>query len=235
MAEPVRIGSLFAGVGGLELGLEWAGLGPVVWQAESDPFCRQILRRHWPDAKLYEDVHDVDENAPRVELICGGFPCTDISSAGRKTGIGGEQSGLWSEMARVLGCLRPRYAVVENVPDLAFRGLDVVLGDLAALGYDARWTTLSACTVGAPHTRERLFVLAHADDEGEPAFPVDAQVGGVSSLAAMGRHWRDTEPSTLRVADGASREMDRLRALGNAVVPQCAEVIGRAIREVVDG
>src|SRR3972149_3901009 len=136
----MRIGSLFSGVGGLDLGLEWAGLGPVLWQCEIDPWCRSILASHWPEAKRYEDVRElVTDNVADVDIICGGFPCTDISNAGRRVGIDGEHSGLWSEMARIIRLVRPRFVVVENVAALLARGLERVLGDLAAGGDDAEW------------------------------------------------------------------------------------------------
>jgi DNA (cytosine-5)-methyltransferase 1 len=159
----LTIGSLFSGVGGLELGLEWAGLGPVLWQAESDPFCRSVLARHWPDATRYSDVRSIDASTPRVDVLCGGFPCQDISDAGKRAGIDGERSGLWSEFARVIGLLRPRFVVVENVSALLGRGMGRVLGDLSELGYDAEWSTLRASDVGASHRRERVFVVAYPD------------------------------------------------------------------------
>jgi DNA (cytosine-5)-methyltransferase 1 len=156
------IGSLFSGIGGLELGLEWAGLGRVTWQVEKDEYCRQILAKHWPDAVRHEDVRTVGaHNLSRVDVLCGGFPCQDISIAGKGAGLAGARSGLWSEYARIVGELRPGIVLVENVAALVVRGLDRVLCDLAALGYDALWFTLRASDVGAPHLRERLFIVAY--------------------------------------------------------------------------
>src|SRR5512146_2306862 len=115
----LTIGSLFSGIGGLELGLERAGLGPVVWQVEKDAYCRAVLAKHWPDATRYEDVKDVGRgNLHNVDLICGGFPCQDVSCAGKRAGISGERSGLWTEFARITGELRPRYVIVENTAGL---------------------------------------------------------------------------------------------------------------------
>src|SRR3990167_7965029 len=115
----LTIGSVFSGIGGLELGIERAGLGPVLWQVEIDPFCRAVLSHHWPTAKRYEDVKTfTDDMVAPVDLICGGFPCTDISNAGKRAGIDGEHSGLWSEYARIVGLVRPRFVVVENVAAL---------------------------------------------------------------------------------------------------------------------
>ena len=159
----MRIGSLFSGIGGLELGLEWAGIGHTVWQVERDPFARSILARHWPDAD--RSVQDVtiagSANLASVDVICGGFPCQDISTAGKGAGLAGERSGLWFEYLRIVRELRPRFVVVENVAALLSRGLDTVLGGLAEAGYDAEWFCLRASDVGAPHRRERLFVVAH--------------------------------------------------------------------------
>lgn len=156
------IGSLFSGIGGLELGLEWAGFGDTIWQVERDPFCRAILARHWPSAKRWTDVRTVTglHLAP-VDLICGGFPCQDISNAGKREGINGKRSGLWAQFARIIGEVRPFCVVVENVSALRLRGLDVVLSDLETLNYDPLDVIeLAASDVGAPHRRKRLFILA---------------------------------------------------------------------------
>lgn len=275
----MRIGSLFSGIGGLELGLERAGVGNTVWQVEKEPFCRQVLARHWPDAIRYEDVTEVDWNTVEpVEVICGGFPCQDISLAGKGAGLDGERSGLWREYVRAVRVLRPRYVVVENVAALFVRGFDRVLGDLASLGFDAEWSIVSAASVGAPHLRRRVFVLAYADrgrlevgpqldgqaeqdpadghprgrhahglcDEmadadraiGPTAGSASEAVQGPAPLQRPGRrgclsreHWA-VEPDVGRVADGVPSRVDRLKGLGNAVVPQVAEAIGRAIMAV---
>lgn len=168
----MKIGSLFAGIGGLELGLEWAGVGHTVWQVEQNAYAQQVLAKHWPNARRYDDVRTVGaHNLEPVDVLCGGFPCQDISAAGRGAGLSGERSGLWFEYLRLVGELRPRFVVVENVSVLLVRGADVVLGGLAALGYGAVWTTLRAADVGAPHLRERLFCVAYAEGvaEREPA------------------------------------------------------------------
>lgn len=157
----MNILSLFSGIGGLELGLEWAGLGVTRWQVEQDAFARQVLAHHWPEAQRFEDVREVTgDDFTGCDVICGGFPCQDISTVGKGAGIDGERSGLWSEYARLVRELRPRLVIVENVAALAIRGLDRVLGDLAALGYDAEWEIVSARDAGAPHLRRRLFIVA---------------------------------------------------------------------------
>lgn len=228
----MTIGSLFSGIGGLELGLERAGLGPVIWQAESDPYCLKVLEKHWPGVRRYTDVRQVDETAERPDIICGGFPCQDLSYAGKGEGIDGPRSGLWSEFVRVVGLLKPSVVVVENVPALLGRGMGRVLGDLAAGGYDAEWGAVSACSVGAAHMRRRLFIIAYPQGErckgrgGASAAPVPVESSGL----VESRDWilRDTS-RIFGDNNGIPKRVDRLRALGNAVVPQVAEYVGRLI------
>lgn len=159
MNDALTVGSLFSGIGGLDLGLERAGM-QVKWNCEIDPYCREVLAHHWPGVKQYDDIRDVDASAERVDLICGGFPCQPVSLAGRGLAQA-DPRWLWPEFKRVVGELRPRYVLVENVPGLATRGLGLVVGDLSALGYDAEWQVVSAASVGAPHIRERIFVVAY--------------------------------------------------------------------------
>ena len=162
MQRPLTIGSLFSGIGGLELGLEAALEARTVWQVEQDGFCRQVLAKHWPHAVRYDDVRTVGRDVlSPVDIICGGFPCQDLSFAGKGAGLAGARSGLWREFARIVRELRPRCVVVENVPALVGRGFGTVLGDLAALGYDSWWDCVRASDIGAPHKRERLFVVAY--------------------------------------------------------------------------
>jgi DNA (cytosine-5)-methyltransferase 1 len=239
----LTVGSLFSGIGGLDLGLERAGMS-VRWQCEIDPYCRAVLAHHWPGVPCYSDIRAVDGDAERVDLICGGFPCQDISSLGRKAGIEGAKSGLWAEFARVVGELRPSYVLVENVTVLRSRGLDRVLGDLSELGYDAEWDCLSAREFGAPirgRGRDRIFIVAYPNSGGcsRTRLPREAERQVVGSAAgrhsavagipsATSHHWT-SEPDVGRVADGIPSRVERLRALGNAVVPQVAEAVGRMI------
>lgn len=262
---------LFSGIGGFSLGLERAGMRTVAF-CEIEPFCRRVLAKHWPDVPIYDDVRSLTADRLRADgiapdVICGGFPCQDISAAGKKVGIRGERSGLWSEYARIIGEVRSRYVVVENVAALLSRGLDVVLGDLAALGYDAEWHCIPASAVGAPHRRDRVWILANPSSErrGEArqyskrppertsicgqilADAIGARqsqsrpygnAGDTASHFArqaidaingrFGSVWA-TEPDVGRVADGVPDRVDRLSSLGNAVVPQIPELIGRAI------
>lgn len=158
----LTFGSLFSGIGGLDLGLERAGW-TCKWQVEIDPYCRQVLDRHWPSIPKYGDIRELTGNElDRVDLLAGGFPCQDLSLAGKGAGLAGERSGLWFEYLRLICTLRPRWVFVENVPGLFVRGIDTVLGGLAEAGYDATWFCLQAADVGAPHRRERVIILAYA-------------------------------------------------------------------------
>jgi DNA (cytosine-5)-methyltransferase 1 len=162
----LRVLSLFAGIGGFDLGLERTGGFETVAFCEIDKFCHRILRKHWPEVPIYGDVQQLTAERLTtdgivVDCIAGGFPCQDISKAGRGAGIAGERSGLWSEFARLIRELQPLYVIVENVSALLGRGLGVVLGDLAALGYDAEWHCIPAGSVGAPHIRDRLWIVAY--------------------------------------------------------------------------
>ena len=319
----MKVLDLFSGIGGFSLGLERAGMTTVAF-CEIEPFCRQVLAKHWPGAPIYDDVRFLTGERLRADgvvpdLICGGFPCQDISVAGRGAGLSGERSGLWFEYLRVIEETRPRWVVIENVPALRSRGLDVVLGGLAALGYDAEWHCVPASAVGAPHRRDRVWLVANADagqreqprgtlragrDAADRCGEVVAnahgsrqheQAGGrhesgmgsaqrgddvADALRAEPPHWNaeplrsraaaihaerrrgsgdlahtehgrcegrlplrsfigadavvpsswwGAEPDVGRVAHGVPRRVDRLRALGNAVVPQIPELIGRAI------
>lgn len=157
MAE---LGSLFSGIGGLELGLEAAGVGQVRWQVERDPYCRSVLARHWPSAERFDDVHAVGKaTLVSVGTICGGFPCQPVSVAGKRLGDRDER-WLWPQFRRVIEEVGPGAVIAENVPGLRNAGLRVVLADLADLGFDAEWATVSAFELGAPHIRKRIFIVA---------------------------------------------------------------------------
>ena len=169
----MKIGSLFAGIGGLELGLEWAGLGEVVFQVERDPYCRAVLAGHWPHVPRFTDVHKVGAKClPAIDLLCGGFPCQDVSSAGKRAGLGSAErptarSGLWFEFERLVGELRPSWVVVENVASGAARWVPAVRRRLWTRGYDSLPVVIEASQVGARHRRARVFVVArHADPDG---------------------------------------------------------------------
>ncbi len=158
----MRFGSLFSGIGGMDLGLEWAGL-ECAWQVENDPYAVRVLEKHWPEVTRYADIREVDFGGVEpVELLAGGFPCQDLSYAGKGLGLSGARSGLWSEFKRAVRAVGPRYVLVENVPGLLSRGMGAVLGDLASLGYDAEWQSLPAAAFGAPHLRWRVFIVGYS-------------------------------------------------------------------------
>ena len=247
----MKCGSLFSGIGGLDLGLERAGM-EVVWQVEIDEWCRRVLAKHWPDVKRYGDVKDLTgDELEAVDLICGGFPCQPVSAAGQRRGAD-DPRWLWPEMARLVREVRPRFVLVENVPGLFHRGFGDVVGDLVASGYDTEWESLPAAAFGAPHLRDRVFILAHpagdlrrASGDDRPQTP--DRGGAVAHADGSGRQRRPrflgasgrpqptdrsqwaVEPDVGRVAHGVPSRVDRLRGLGNAVVPQVAEWIGRRI------
>ena len=166
----LRLLDLFSGIGGFSLGLERSGGFETVAFCEIEDFPRRVLAKHWPKVPCYHDIRELTAtrlaaDGIAVDAICGGFPCQDISNAGKCAGIEGERSGLWSEYARLIGELRPRVVFVENVSALLGRGLDRVLGDLAALGYDAWWDCIPASAVGAPHRRDRLWLVAYPNSK----------------------------------------------------------------------
>ena len=234
---------LFSGIGGFSLGLERTGGFRTVAFCEIEEFPRRVLAKHWPGVPIHRDVRELRaEHVGAVDVICGGFPCQDISLAGNGDGLAGERSGLWREYARLVGELRPGYVIVENVAALLGRGLGVVLGDLAALGYDAEWHCIPASAVGAPHGRDRVWIVAHPCgargtrlvESLDPGTPGPWRLRGEADLQSIadapfvaGNRW--PQPLLRRMDDGLPGRMDRLSALGNAVVPQIPEIIGRAI------
>jgi DNA (cytosine-5)-methyltransferase 1 len=184
------MGSLFAGIGGFELGFTRAGFD-VSWEVEIDPYCQKVLAKNFPEAERFGDIRECgSHNLKPVDVICGGFPCQDISNAGLRAGITGERSGLWKEYARIIRELRPRFVLVENVAALLGRGMGVVLGDLAEIGYDAEWTVISAADVGAPHLRERIWIVAYPRGEGrrEDARSTYANEGEHAGRRALQMH-----------------------------------------------
>jgi DNA (cytosine-5)-methyltransferase 1 len=262
---------LFSGIGGFSLGLERAGMRTVAF-CEIDPERRQLLAARWPAVACYDDIRTLTASRLRtdgisVDVICGGFPCQDISVAGKGVGIEGARSGLWSEYARLIGELRPRFIIVENVARLLSDGMGVVLGDLAALRYNAEWEGLPAFTVGSPQERDRVWIVAYPDEwkfpnGSTPSLRRRRPIKGKGSRTGPSancdsvwelqpgwcfadfrrwpvysahsgerwrENWRDRLMSLRGMDDGVSRRLDETKGLGNAVVPQIPEIIGRAI------
>jgi DNA-cytosine methyltransferase len=160
--EKPRILDMFSGIGGFSLGLERAGMTTVRF-IEQNKFCQAVLAKHWPEIPCDEDVITAEFAAGEADIIVGGFPCQDVSRAGKRAGITGERSGLYRELVRAIRVVRPQHAILENVAALLGDGLDVVLADLAEIGADAEWDIVPACAVGAPHERERIWIVAHAN------------------------------------------------------------------------
>jgi DNA (cytosine-5)-methyltransferase 1 len=311
----ITVGSLFSGIGGIELGLERTGGFRTIWFCENDPYASAVLKKNWKDVPNLGDITKVDWDAvERPEMLTGGFPCQDISVAGKGKGIeGGHRSSLWFEYAKAIGSLQPGIALIENVPAILGRGLDIVLADLAEMRYDAEWFNLSASDVGAWHRRDRIFIIAYATSErcdnrsdnreggqvlptekreieknseerdrrecgagticthisdtdnlaptrqrkygrevvsitkserlgmGSPSLPNTTRIL-LQGFAAQQREgqfrgsgWWAVEPDVGRVADGIPFRVDRIKCLGNAVVPQVAQVIGEMILECYGG
>lgn len=214
----LTFGSLFAGIGGFDLGFERAGMR-CLWQVEKDPFCQKVLAKHWPEVERFEDVKEVGKhNLRTVDVICGGFPCQDVSNAGSRAGIlPHTRSGLWFEYKRIICELKPRFVIVENVSALLDRGIDIVLRDLAEVVYNAEWQCIPAAYIGAPHPRDRIFIVSYPNSERLQGKEIFTNTKLSVSKKPRGP-WR-TEPPVLRMADGVSVELDRLKSLGNAVVP----------------
>ena len=245
----LTVGSLFSGIGGLDLGLERAGMH-VIWQSEIDPYACRVLAKHWPDTPNLGDITAIDwSTVERPDVICGGYPCQPFSYAGARAGTD-DRRHLWPYFLDAIRKLRPRYALLENVPGHLSLGFGRVLGDLAESGYDAQWDCIPAAAVGAPHRRDRVFVVAHTNSESEPGRAPHASTQRLMVQDANGERlegselqrqfecfserpshssWWAVEPPVGRVADGVPERMGQLHALGNAVVPQVAEWIGQQI------
>jgi len=276
----LTFGSLFAGIGGFDLGFERCGM-ECKWQVEINDYAQKVLAKHWPAVHRERDIRECSaRNLDWVDVIAGGFPCQDISYAGLGAGLDGERSGLFFEAIRLVSELQPRAVVLENVAALLTRGLDRVLGTLAEIGYDAEWHCIPAAYVGAPHIRDRVFVIAiHSNPENSYARQphkrnakrsganspqkrqrLRNQPSGLGSIVAdsnkhipcqerlqrsgellriggdtqedfrrgLASNWA-IEPDIRRVAHGIPARVDRLRGLGNAVVPQVAELVGKMV------
>jgi DNA (cytosine-5)-methyltransferase 1 len=272
----LTVGSLFSGIGGIDLGLERAGM-TVKWQSEIDPYACQVLKKHWPDIPNLGDIKTVDWSTVKpVDLIAGGYPCQPFSTAGKRQGEN-DPRHLWPYFRNAISAIRPRFALLENVRGHLTMGGTTVIGDLAEIGYNCEWQLISAASIGAPHRRERIIIVAYPEGQfgndlknnarngmeskkvsefGNSSRPKnladtdslkldsnylygtnkttfsEAQTiftaSRRSSVSATGSNWL-SEPDVGRVANGIPARVDRLRGLGNAVVPQVAEYVGRLI------
>ena len=268
----MRVGSLFAGIGGFDLGLERAGM-EIRWQVENNLWCQRVLAKHWPNVTRYGDIKQVDwHTIEPVDLVCGGFPCQPFSLAGKRKGFDDDRY-LWPEVVRCLDAVRPTWFLGENVPGIIKVALDQVCADLEALGYTVQAFNIPACAVDAAHQRKRIWIVAHTKRQGPQRHGAECELGKGGEEVKIGRrgdvadplseqrdrwmHWtcgwerepqealRDARgrgreeawmsiPESLlgRVAHGVPSRVDRLRGLGNAVVPQAVEVLGRMMIEV---
>jgi DNA (cytosine-5)-methyltransferase 1 len=250
VSDKLRLLSLFAGIGGFELGLERSGGFQTVAQCEIDPYCNKVLARHWPEVKRYGDIRELTADrlaadGIAVDAICGGFPCQDASIANTiGTGTAGKRTGLYVEFVRLIRDLRPRVVFMENVAELLNRGFGDVLAALARIGYDAEWEVISASALGAPHQRERLWIIAYPSRKGRKGSQPHNSVFE-PALAAFPQHghhafdeWRslDQDRRPLRNSDGISVAVERRRVgqSGNAVVPQIPELLGRAYLQAME-
>jgi DNA (cytosine-5)-methyltransferase 1 len=230
----LTFGSLFAGIGGFDLALTREGFRGR-WAVELNGFGRAVLQHRFYPLIVYEDVTRVDWSAVSpVDVLVGGFPCQDISVASHtRDGIDGARSGLWKEFRNAIKEVRPTWVIIENSDQLVTRGLDVVLRDLAALGYDAEWGRIPAAAVGAPHLRWRLWILAYPSEVGHRGtygFGEGWRRSFERCAEEVGTHWA-SEPGVRRVANGVPRWLDRTAALGNAVVPQVVQYLARQVAE----
>ena len=227
---------LFSGIGGFALAAQWAGYRTIGF-TEIDPFCQRVLRKNFPAVPVWGDVRELTPaDIPEcsggwygaVNLLTAGFPCQDVSKIGQRAGIGGERSGLFSEVIRLAGDLSPEWVLLENVSGLLDRGIGDVLGALADLGYDAVWDSIPASAVGAPHRRERVWIVANTERERLEGF-VESWTKARATLGTL--HWPESESRVLGMDDGIPGWVDRVKALGNSIVPQVAYQILLAIHD----
>jgi len=242
VAQPrlVRHLDLFSGIGGFALAARMVGGIKTIGFSEINTYASSILKQHWPDVPNLGDIRNV--RGIKCDLITGGFPCQDISRAGKRAGITGAESGLWREMLRIINESRPRWVLGENVARLTSDGLVTVLQDLYQIGYDAEWHCVPAYAVGSPHERDRIWIVAYPMQQGE-AGRRTSRIGGWSGCksevrqdgwdgATKGNVQLWAEPNVGRVAYGIPNGVDRINALGNAIVPQVAAEILRCMMRV---
>ena len=232
----MKILDLFSGIGGFSLGLEAAGMETIAF-CEIDPFCRKVLKKHWPDIPIYEDVRKLDGKQFRgtIDLICGGYPCQPFSRAGKRIGEKDDRH-LWPEFIRIIRTIRPSWVIGENVDGHVSLGLDEVLCDLEREGYTCWSFVIPACAIGAHHQRNRVWIIANLNSEGLQERFMQREIQKIERLNDYGQNTplggkRFARPEVVRRFHGIPNRVDRIKALGNSVVPQLPEIIGRAIME----
>ena len=237
-APDLTVLDLFSGIGGFSLGLERAGGFKTIAFCEINEFCRRVLAKHWPDVPCHDDISTLPLVRGMADVVTAGFPCQDLSLAGKGAGLSGERSGLWWKVRRTLRLVRPRIALLENVAALLWRGMGTVLGSLAAIGYDAEWHCIPAGHVGAAHERDRVWIIAYSDEarcahaEGRSGHtePEWRQILVADHVGRRPRQ-RSPEPEMVRVVHGVSADVDAVGALGNSLHPSIPELIGKAIMQ----
>lgn len=244
----MKVLDLFSGIGGFALGLDRAGMETAAF-CDIDQAARNVLRHRFPNVPVFDDVttltkETLDHHGITIDAIVGGFPCQDISLVGKGGGLAGERSGLWFEFLRLIQEIKPKFIIAENVSALRSRGLDEVLRSLAEVGYDAEWHCIPASTVGAPHRRDRIWIIGYPNNipglETTQVLMPDGESWKAREDVGR-RYWGSIsrtrrplpESIDMRVDDGLPNRVDRHKQLGNAVVPAIPEIIGKAILEVI--
>lgn len=239
----LKVLDLFSGIGGFSLGLERTGGFVTEAFCEIEPYCTAVLNKHWPGVPVHRDVRSLTIQPGEFNVITGGFPCQDISLAGKGAGLSGERSGLWREFLRLIKEGQPDFVVIENSPALRSRGLAEVLRGLSEIGYAAEWHCIPAATLGAQHIRDRVWVIAYPDQarlegRGDTGTYNSKEplrlVLGPSHLLKVQRLEHGSPSDLGRDFHGIPRRVDRVSALGNTVIPQIPEAIGYAILNWLD-
>ncbi len=236
MDKPIRILDLFSGIGGFSLGLERTGRFKTTAFCEINPYCRKILKQHWPEIPVYEDITTARFEEP-VELVTAGFPCQDISLAGKGAGLSGDRSGLYWNILRTLRMVGRKPLLLENVAGLLARGLCTVLGSMAQIGYDTEWNCIPASAIGAPHRRDRIWIVAYPDSIrprwiGRQKLTEEKIIFErlPALLRCRKRQWSKLPtPRICRSNDGIPNRAHRIKALGNSIVPDIPELLGHAL------
>jgi len=238
--KPLQILDTFAGIGGFSYAATKLVKGFETTQfIELDPFCQKILKKNFPNVPIHDDIRTYTAFSGQFDIICGGFPCQDISGA-NSTRVGiteKSRSGLFYELMRVIRMVRPRFVVLENVAAILNNGLDIVLGELSQAGYDAEWSVISASSLGACHRRSRWWCVAYTNSERlqrQVFSKMEREIWAESNTRRLNPNWRQyvSKPILPRGSDGLSFRVDRTKALGNSVVPQVAAIPLQRVQDI---